>query len=288
MKSLLEKLSAFKRRLNIERKLNIKLAATEHKEHWIELPTGSKIYAHVHRPAKDGVFPSIIIVPGGKSAGGDYDKGREISADELASAGMIVLHYDPTGRGKTAGIEDYWGKVHQQELAFIIDYFYALPFIDKSNIGILSFSIGITIAAGALADYPSDKVRYLFDWEGPSNRINITRNDTHKPLKDFPSSNDEFWKTREAANFIGNIKCGYFRYQSQIDHVQGAYKGHAAELVNLATAGAARWTKLNDNPPNITIDAAKLKSYHWISNKNSRGVEILRYLLKIQSNVNFL
>ncbi|MBF0463777.1 MAG: hypothetical protein HQK88_00650 [Nitrospirae bacterium] len=255
---------------------------------WIEInPAGGgasyRVYAHVHRPLDGVKYPAVVIVPGGGSCGTDYDGSTEVTAEDVASLGFVVLHYDPLGRGKTGGTEDFWGPKHREELSQVVGYLSMLAYVDSKDIGILSFSIGITIATGMLAEFPPKNcmVKYLFDWEGPSNRINITKNDTHKPLKDYPSSNDSFWTEREAIRFIGQIKCGYFRYQAENEHMQGTFKGHAVELLNAATAGMALWSRCNDNPINIIYDANKLNSYHWIpDNLNHKG-QILKYLLEI-------
>jgi hypothetical protein len=272
----------WKRDKFLERFIGKELLKTTCEEQWIKTLNGRKIYSHIHSPIIHGKFPGIILVPGGASPGTDYDKGTHLRAKDIASLGFTVLHYDPSGRGKTGGKEDYWGTCQQQELAWVVDYFSKLEYVPTDDIGILSFSIGIVIATGALSRFPMPPIRYLFDWEGPSSKFNITKNDTHKPLKNFPTSNEEFWKDREASKYIGNIECGYFRYQAEIDHVQGPYKGHAIELLNNATAGKALWTKCNDNPMNTLLDQEKESEYHWIpKGLNHRG-QISKYLLDLQ------
>ncbi len=225
---------------------------------------GRTVYAHIHRPLAAGRYPGVIFVPGGDSTGTDYDGNTEVTADDVAALGFSVLHYDPQGRGKTGGRENFWGPLHQDELAHIVEYFSGFSSVDRDNIGMLSFSIGIAIAAGALARF-SLPIRYLFDWEGPSNRFNITRNDTHKPLKGFPTTNELFWNEREPSRFMNDIACGYFRYQGRKDHMQGAYKGHAIELMNAATRGKAAWTRCNDNPLNTVFDENRTGEYCWVS-----------------------
>lgn len=255
---------------------------TAYKEIWIKTPPGRSIYAHIHSPVTPGKFPGVVFVPGGGSPGTDYDKGNGVRAKAVASLGFVVLHYDPSGRGKSGGKEDYWGTIHQQELSWVVDYLSRLPMLKEDDIGIMSFSIGIIIASGALARFPIPNVKYLFDWEGPSNRFNATKNDNHKPLKDFPTSNDEFWKEREAARFISEIRCGYFRYQADDDHVQGKYKGHAIELLNNAANGKAVWTRCNDNPVNTVFDEKKLDGYDWVPRHLNHKGRILKYLLEVQ------
>lgn len=261
------------------------LVKTTLKKIWIDLPTRAKLYAHIHTPVIPGKYPGIIFVPGGFATGTDYDRGGEVSARDVASMGFTVLNYDPSGRGRSKGEEDNWGPAHQKELAMVIDFFSKLPYALRDNIGILSFSIGIVIASGALARFSVPKVSYLFDWEGPSNRFNATKNDTYEPVADFPTSDSEFWEEREAAKFIGNIECGYFRYQAEKDHVQGDYKGHAIEMLNRATEGKAAWTKCNDNPLNTLFDENKVQQYNWVTPNLNNKKQILKYLLEIQKEV---
>ncbi len=250
-------------------------------EGWIQNHLGDNIYIHVHRPVKPGKFPGVVMVPGGKSHGTMYDKGGELTAADLASMGFSVLHYDPSGRGRSSGKEDYWGVEHQKELAVVLDHFSKNSFTISDNMGVLSFSMGITIASGALATYDLPFVKYLFDWEGPSNKFNITKDDTYEPLKDFPTSDLEFWQEREASKYISHIKCYYFRYQSINDHVQGRYKGHAIELVNLATKGCSPWTRLNDNPPNIFFNGAGDTDCRWVPWYANHKQIILKYFLDL-------
>ncbi len=252
-------------------------------EAWIRIGQGAKVFAHIHRPEKEGKYPGIVFVPGGLSPGTDYDRGSAVTADDVASLGFVVLHYDPSGRGKTEGKEDYWGRWHQQELANVLEEFTMAPGVLSDNIGLLSFSIGIAISAGALANFSLPFVRYLYDWEGPSNRFNITKNDTHKPLLAFPYADIAFWKEREPVSNIGNIECGYFRYQSIKDHMQGANKSHAIELVNRAALGKALWTRVNDNPPDLIYNEDKISEYKWIPSRRNHKGEILKFLNNIQT-----
>ncbi|MBI5815256.1 MAG: hypothetical protein HZB29_06555 [Nitrospinae bacterium] len=275
----------FARRRNrrfTENFLGVKLMETVMREEWVKTSSGVNVRVHVHAPATGAVkFPAVVFVPGGASRGTDYDYKGEISAWETAGLGHVVVTYDPSGRGGSGGVEDHWGPASQMELSEIIRWTAQLPQTDPDRIGVVSFSIGVAIATGALARFPTAPVRFLFDWEGPSSRKIITRNDTHKPLARFPSSNAAFWDEREASRFIGDMECGYFRYQAQVDHVQGTFKGHAMELLNAATQGRARWTRLNGNPPNITLDPERADKYRWIpQTENHRGT-MLKFLLSL-------
>ncbi|MEK6531060.1 MAG: hypothetical protein AABZ23_01040 [Deltaproteobacteria bacterium] len=275
---LIYRINNLKAGLQLSGLLDIRLKKTAYKEAWID--GGAGLYAHMHRPVEKGGFPGVIIVPGANSPGTDYDRFDFLSAKDIASAGYIVLHYDPSGRGKSPGKEDFWGPRHQKELLGVIRHFSGLP--DVEGVRILSFSIGIIIATGALAMEDVEGVKFIFDWEGPSNRFNTTKNDTHEPLKDFPTSDDSFWNQREAQRFIKDIRCGYFRYQAQKDHVQGAYKGHAIELLNNAAKGRALWTRCNDNAPDIMYDAENTDKYAWVPERLNHKAMILKYLLSLK------
>jgi pimeloyl-ACP methyl ester carboxylesterase len=256
---------------------------TTFSELWVPLPGGLRLYCHLHRPAGTGRFPGVVIVPGGISPGTDYDHAAELTAADVARAGFAVLHYDPSGRGRSGGAEDRWGPRHQEELAHVVRRFCELPDVEPGGVGLLSFSIGVTTAVGCLATHKLP-VRYLFDWEGPSNRHNITLNDTFPPFRDFPTSDDAFWGPREAARRIGDIGCGYFRYQAEEDHVQGRYKGHAVELVNAATRGKAAWTLCNDNPPDTLLDELRPETCRWVPESRNDKKQILEYLLRAQGH----
>lgn len=221
-------------------------------ECWVDSPGGNSIYCHVHRPAKRQRWPGIVLVPSGLQSGSIFDKwfALNITASDLASRGYAVVHFDPQGRGRTPGEEDFGGGAQQADLNCILSFFAELDYVDPDSIGIASFSLGISIACGTLANYSGNvRVRYLFDWEGPTDRYEITLHDSHVLFKNYPTSNDEFWNLREAINHIGRIRCGYFRYQCRKDHVHKEYKEHALKMVNAASSGSARWVRLN----NITV-----------------------------------
>lgn len=256
-------LIAWRRRRELAALLQRPLLPTRWEEHWIPVDGGTRVHAHLHRPVDADAFPGVVMVPGGASKGTDYDRGRFLRADELASLGFLVVHYDPRGRGRTGGREDHWGTVHQDELAQVLRWLGGHDDLSPQGLAVFSISIGITMASGALARHPDPQARLLFDWEGPSSRAITTRQDTHKPLAGFPMSNDAFWREREAVAFIGAITCGYYRFQGAVDHVQGRFKGHALELVNAATRGRAAWTRCNDNPLNLLLEEDKLEQYRW-------------------------
>jgi len=237
---------------------------------WIAGPAGAKLYAHVHTPNVTGRFPGLVMVPGGVGDGRIFDVRNGRSAPEIARRGFVVVHFDPEGRGRSRGKENYNGYRHQDDLALVIRYLAQLPEVDSDNLGVITFSYGITMAAGCLARYRDLPVKYLIDVEGPSNTQNICyRMPTGRLVAPLwrevvpPEEHADFWRERQAVNFIGQIRCRYLRVQKWWDHVHGPYKGHAIELLNTATQ-AGVWTRCNDNPPNILYDPEHLEKYHWL------------------------
>ena len=67
--------------------------------------------------------------------------------------------------------------------------------------------------------------------------------------KDY-SNEDDFWSERCAVNLIEGYEGIYQRMQAIDDHEPSTYHGHAVAMLNAATNGNAKWTKLNNQPKN--------------------------------------
>lgn len=203
-------------------------------------------------------LPALVLVPGGSGASNTFLRPRPggSTVEVINQAGYVAVIFDPDGRGQSGGTENYNGFIHQDGLAAVIRFAATLPGIDSANIGLVTYSYGITMGAGALARYPDLPVKFLIDWEGPANRNDTGGCDGAKlgHLKDVASCTDEaFWAEREASTFIGQIRVPYQRVQSQTDHVQPD-NTHAILMVNNAVNGGVPWVRLNNEPPNQTYD----------------------------------
>lgn len=225
--------------------------------YWVTNPTsGARLYVRLLLPRNmSGALPALVLVPGGINAGSSFlDSGK---VQTLINAGFVVVLFDPDGRGRSEGEENLNGYIHQDGLAAVIRFIATLPEVDKTRIGLVTYSYGITMGSGALARYPDLPVRFLIDWEGPANRRYTTGNCTTERTTDriaWPScSDDAFWAEREAVMFIGQIHVPYQRIQSVQDHVQPVV-AHAVEMVNAALQGGVPWVRLNDYPANQTYD----------------------------------
>ncbi len=261
--------------------ITLRRYVTLEEELWILLENGNRLYCHIHRPKRDNKWPGIVLVPSALNDGSVFDRWLSLNlrAKDIASHGYAVIHFDPEGRGRSDGTEDYGGSAHQNDLHTVLKYLSSLHYVNPNNVGMVSFSLGITMATGALARNPDgSEVKYLFDWEGPSNKYEVTMNNKIKFFKDYPTSNDTFWSSRQACNYIGRIRCGYFRFQCERDHVQGDYKQHAINLVNGALKGKAEWVKCNHNEVKFVIEEKRLKKDFWISSWSNQKLKMIQYI----------
>jgi len=214
--------------------------------------TGAKLYVQVFTPQDtDTKHPALILVPGG------IGDGRALADDaaRMANSGIIAVTFDPDGRGRSAGEEDYNGHRQQDGLAAVVSFAATLPDVNTQKIGIVTYSYGITMGSGALARHPDLPVKFLIDWEGPASRNYTTGNSAERGgrIRWRPCSDNAWWSERESVNFIGKIRRPYQRIQSEKDHVQ-TNNSHAVEMINAAIKGGLPWVRLNDYPPNQTYD----------------------------------
>jgi hypothetical protein len=133
-------------------------------------------------------------------------------------------------------------------------------YVDSENMGIYSRGYGFVMASGMIARHATPKVKFLLDWEGPSDRYQTSSDSGgHVPV---PVDSESFWVEREACRFIKSMPGAYLRYQSVTDHTgRIADNHHAIALIDSATSttnggsGIAVWTRVNDsvmNPRNNT------------------------------------
>jgi pimeloyl-ACP methyl ester carboxylesterase len=223
--------------------------------------SGAKLYVATFLPQDSAgrKSPAVILIPGGngdsssftrKSPRGDSEVGQ------FTKAGFAAVVFDPDGRGKSEGKEDYAGYAHQDGLRAVIQYTASLASVDAKQIGIVTYSYGITMGSGVLARYSDLPVKYLMDWEGPADRNDTGGCDGQGKghLQQVASCSDEaFWRQREASTFIAQVRVPYQRVQSDKDHVQPD-NSHAVNMVNAAVKGGVPWVRLNDYAANQTYD----------------------------------
>ena len=207
--------------------------------YWVTNPTsGARLYVRVIQPQgwDRGALPALVAIPGGTGDSSDFlDPPDRVQG--IADGGFAVIVFDPDGRGRSEGEEDQNGYTHQDGLAEIVRFVATLPEVDETQIGIVSWSYGVTMATGALARHPDLPVRFLIDWEGPANRDDTggCGDDAVGHLQGHPCDDEEFWREREASIFALDLRVPYQRLQSAKDHAQPD-NDHAVLMISNATA----------------------------------------------------
>lgn len=215
---------------------------------------GYPLSARITRPVPRGeerrtALPGVVISPAIHQGLAELDTfASAVTAAEVARLGYAVLTFDPAGRGDSWGEEDFGGPEHQDDLRVAIRALMDAP--DVTGVGVLSLSYGIVAAAPALAE-PLDnrRVRWLVDWEGPSDREIITTGGTRLvPAAGHALDDEDYWRPREPVRHIGALRCGYVRLQAWPDHAQPGELRHAERMIDAAAKGTAPWFQINDHP----------------------------------------
>ena len=196
-------------------------------------------------PMDTGCWPSIVLVPPGLEAGLPI-LDTELGA-QLASAGIVVVAYDPSGRGASGGEEDFGGPEHQEDLSAVLRWTANLDAVDPTRVTVLSRSLGIAAAAGALGGDPALHAQYLVDLEGPASLPDDLQYvaDQARETLEQASTGQDWWAERSAAESLGAYSGNYLRIQALSDHATGTWVGHALRLMQVAEGGAAASASLN-------------------------------------------
>jgi hypothetical protein len=193
--------------------------------------------------------------------------GGLVGADELAALGLRALHFSPVGRGASWGHDDFCGLEGQDSLRAALEYLHAARGVDPNRVVVLSFSLGLALAAPVLARCAARLGTHsLIDWEGPATRGAM------KALGDLPPAAEAarladpegFWRIREPIEVIADLPCHYIRLQSEVDHATGSDgQGAALALLRAAAQGLAASTRLNDNPADTTWSESSAGGLRW-------------------------
>jgi len=210
---------------------------------------GYPLAACITRPAGDAVLPGVVLsaaIHHGLREAASFTSA--VTTDEVARLGYAVLAFDPAGRGESWGEEDFGGPEHQDDLRVAILALLGAPRV--RDVGVLALSYGIVAAVGALTRYADElPVRWLLDWEGPSDREIATTGGTRlAPAAGHSLDDDDYWHPREPARHVAGLRCGYLRLQAWPDHAQPGEVRHAERMVRAAASGALPWFQINDHP----------------------------------------
>ncbi|MFT5583014.1 MAG: hypothetical protein ACI9VR_000591 [Cognaticolwellia sp.] len=196
-------------------------------------------------PMETGCWPAIVLVPPGIEDGLpilDTQMGAQLS-----SAGIVVVAYDPSGRGASGGEEDYGGPQHQADLSAVLRWTADLGAVDPTRVTVLSRSLGVAAAAGALGGDASLQVQNLVDLEGPAtlpDDLQYVAEQAQETLYQA-ATGDDWWLARSASESLGVYPGHYMRIQALSDHATGTWVGHALRLMQVAEGGAAATASLN-------------------------------------------
>jgi len=245
--------------------------------------SGAELFVQIYRPrgsTPNDTFPVLILIPGGSSAGSTSFSAPDVQS--YADLGFLTVIFDPDGRGRSEGVEDDNGTVHQDGLAEIVRMASQHPQNDGSVV-LTSFSYGVTMASGVMARYPELPVVFYVDWEGPANRDDTGGCDGAGlgHLQEHDCDDEAFWSEREAATFISQIDVPYQRVQSERDHVQPD-NAHALLMINHATStefgggGISPWTRLNFEAPDQIYDSES--SIEWAPEEGPVSSKLMPHL----------
>ena len=237
----------------------------------VKTDEGHRLYVRIFKPVGEGRFAAVVFVPGGLGAGVMGPASLKHRQVPVAEYGVVEVYFNAPGRGpgeyRSEGTGDKNGPRDQDALRCVVEFVKSLDYVDPDNVGILSFSFGVTMAAGCVGRYPT-LVKFYIDGEGPSHSVLACcdylgaahRADTHDNLfgrysAGFDPSPDNvaWWAEREAFRFIGNFAGAYLRLQGQKGHMQPEVSDdYPAKLMNnMAVLGRPWWVRINfENPVN--------------------------------------
>lgn len=230
--------------------------------------SGYRIFVRITEPDDEQVRPAIVLIPGRDKDGSVFDSGLYVvGADEVARLGIRCVAFDPVGRGRSWGHDDFGGSEGQDALRAVLDYTHSRREVHRARLGVASFSQGLCLAAPMLASH-GDRLQlsFLIDWEGPADRDAILRSGPLPPAARPALARDPegFWSHREPVSFLDDLPCPYVRIQAREDHgLDARGVDGAISLVAVASAGRCPETRLNDNPPNVAWRPDQIEEIRW-------------------------
>jgi hypothetical protein len=213
---------------------------------------GYRLEGTLFRPEHPGPHPAVLLVPGTNDGQKVFEGwSLPVNAMELAALGWLVMTFDPAGRGESWGEEDYGGLEHQDNVRVALRYLASQQTVDPARLGVLSISLGLSMACGALANWPDSPAQWLLDWEGPSDREIITSGGRIlAPAMGHSLTDERYWTEREACQQASKLPCGYWRLQAQPDHAQAQDLRHCDRMLAAVAQGVLPWFQLNRHPRN--------------------------------------
>ncbi|GDX79260.1 hypothetical protein LBMAG42_10710 [Deltaproteobacteria bacterium] len=195
--------------------------------------------------APDGIacVGAVVEVPPGFDTGTPYlDRDQ---AQLLARAGLLVVTFDPRGRGESGGVDDENGPTGQDDFAEVLRWTSAQSGVDADSIVIWSRSFGGALAGGAIGTFEDLQPRAWIDYESPAMlAIDLPYADAFTSERMFAlaeaSGDAEAWLLeRSPAAHISSMTAPYHRLQGASDHALDTLDA-AAEMLNAAASSEHR------------------------------------------------
>jgi pimeloyl-ACP methyl ester carboxylesterase len=232
--------------------------------------------------ASDGCWPALVLVPPGFDEG--LPEADSLDSQALAQSGVVVVTFDPRGRGQSQGEEQHGGPDQQDDLAAVLAWTASRPDVDPRRVHLRSRSLGIVLAGGALFRHPELAPASLMDIEGPARlpeELEYAPEQTRDTFYQI-SSGTEWWELRSPDRFLPSFRGHYRRVQALEDHALGGYLGHAQTLLNLAEVGMADEVDLNGFSEEVwTYDQVEQRALEGrVKHDDLRAMELLIELLR--------
>lgn len=236
-------------------------SSTEREDRWLVMDDGIALAVAARQPKGVDCAGLLVEAPPGFEPGLTILDGEQAKA--LSRAGLVVVSFDPRGRGESEGEEDMNGERGQADFAAVMRWAAGLDGVDAGRAVVYSRSIGGALASGALSRNPDLSPVGWVDYECPGwleEDMEHTTEHTHDrmwELADATSDPDAWFVERSPANYIGDVAVPYHRMQGFPDHALD-YMNAAA--INLNGATSSPEVTLNGEPVTGELTAEDIQS----------------------------
>ena len=194
-------------------------------------------------PHEQSDAPILLCCPDFPDASASFLENRyPFSCAEIHKAGYSLLIFDPAGRGKSWGMEDYGGLEHQDNVSTLLSWVHKRKPLSK--IGVFSVGCGLSMAIGGITT-SSVPVEFLMDMEGPSDEeflapiYALSKQSIHK----------NFWKERSPVHLLPSFQTPYIRIQAEYDHLHGYDMRPCNRVFRQLAQQQHPGFQLNNHPP---------------------------------------
>lgn len=216
-----------------------RVSETTRHEHRLITSDGVELAVATRTPDGLDCSGAVVEAPAGFEPG--LEKIEQDQAKALARAGLVVVTFDPRGRGQSGGEEDINGHTGQDDFADLLRWTASQEGIDPDQIVVWSRSIGGALAAGALGRHADLRPLAWVDYECPAwleENLDHTTEHTHDRMWALADATDDpsaWMDERSPGAYIGDIDVPYHRIQGVPDHAL-SYLAAAVSMLNGATA----------------------------------------------------